>query len=307
MTEPQRHPRLPQLPHQRHHGLLHTSADYEQLRASAVALRRDGLSRRQIRDTLKVSNNDLLNRLLQGEPPPEWTERPRAKDELRARARELRLAGRTYDQIELDLGVSRSSVSLWVRDLPKPVRTRTPEEAAEISRRAWEPTLRRREAERQRVKSEASAEIGRLTDRELFLLGVGLYWAEGAKSKPHQRDESVRFINSDPDMIEVYLAWLALLGVAPDRLRFSVMIHESADARAAESFWAELVDVDAASFMKTTLKRHNPKTVRKNVGADYHGCLTVRVLQGADLYRRIEGWWYGIVCEAREPRRANRT
>jgi transposase len=304
MTQP---PRLPRLPHQRRHGLLDTSADYEQLRARAVALRRQGLSRRQIRDALKVGNNDLLNRLLKGEPPPDWTKRPRAKDELRARARELRLAGRTYDQIELELGVSKSSVSLWVRDLPKPDRTRTAEEASAISKRAWEPTLQRREAERRRVKAEASAEIGRLTDRELFLLGVGLYWAEGAKSKPHQRDESVRFINSDPDMIEVYLAWLALLGVTQDRLRFTVVIHESADVPAAERFWAELVGADAASFGKTTLKRHNPKTVRKNVGADYHGCLTVRVLQGADLYRRIEGWWYGIVCEAREPGRANRT
>jgi hypothetical protein len=30
--------------------------------------------------------------------------------------------------------------------------------------------------------------------------------------------------------------------------------------------------------------------VRKNVGEDYHGCLRIDVLRGADLYRRIEGW-----------------
>jgi hypothetical protein len=30
--------------------------------------------------------------------------------------------------------------------------------------------------------------------------------------------------------------------------------------------------------------------VRKNVGADYHGCLIIGVRQSADLYRRIEGW-----------------
>lgn len=44
-------------------------ADFEGLRKQAVALRREGLSRRQIRDRLYVDNNDILNRLLEGEPP----------------------------------------------------------------------------------------------------------------------------------------------------------------------------------------------------------------------------------------------
>lgn len=110
-------------------------ADFEGLRQQAVALRRAGLSRRQIRDRLHVDNNDILNRLLEGEPPPDWTKRPRAKDDLRARARELRLQGRTYDQIQLELGVSKSSISLWVRDLPKPERKRSTEQASAIARR----------------------------------------------------------------------------------------------------------------------------------------------------------------------------
>lgn len=275
-------------------GLRQGSATYEELRARAIALRREGLSRRQIRDLLKVGNNDLLNRLLEGEPAPEWTKRPRAKDDMRARARALRLKGWTYDQIEVELGVSRSSISLWVRDLPKPP-PRTPEQASAISKRGWELTLQKREEERQRVKTRSAQEIDQLSNRELFLIGVGLYWAEGSKSKSYRRNETVTFINSDPDMIRVYLAWLSLLNVASDRLRFSVMIHESADVKSAEGYWAGLVGCDPAAFGKTTLKRHNPRTVRKNVGADYRGCLVVRVLQGADLYRRIEGWWSGIV------------
>ncbi|WP_181786995.1 hypothetical protein [Streptomyces phytophilus] len=280
-------------------GLLTGTATFEDLRDRAVALRREGLSRRQIRDHLKVGNNDLLNRLLEGEPPPEWTKRPRAKDDLRARARELRRQGRTYDQIQLELGCSKSSISLWVRDLPKPP-PRTREEASAIARRGWEATLRRRETERQRTKDAATREIGRLTDRELFLVGVGLYWSEGTKSKPHRRDESAVFVNSDPDMITLYLAWLLLLGIEPERLRFRLMIHESADVGAAERFWAGHVGGDPSHFDRTTLKKHNPATVRKNVGEGYRGCLVVRVLQGADLYRRIEGWWYGIVVAARQ-------
>jgi len=219
-----------------------------------------------------------------------------AKTELRERARALRRAGRTYDEIVAELGVSKSSVSLWVRDLPKPP---TPPERLHRMREArWVPHRREQAIKRQQTKLAAANEIGRMTDRELFLVGVGLYWAEGAKSKPHKLREEMIFVNSDPGMIQVYLAWLSLLGVEKDRLQFRVMIHESADVEVAERFWAELVGVDLSSLDRTTLKRHNPKTSRKNVGEDYRGCLAVRVRRSADLYRRVEGWWYGIVVGA---------
>jgi len=188
-------------------------ADFETLREQAVALRREGLSRRQIRDHLHVHNNDILNRLLEGEPPPEWTKRPNAKDDLRARARELRLEGRTYDQIQVELGCSKSSISLWVRDLPKPERKRTREEASEIARRGWEPIMRRREEARQAIKRAAAEEVGAVSAR----------------------------------------------------------------------------------------------TNRKNVSDGYHGCLLIQILESADLYRRIEGAWCGIVGAVRTPRPGNRT
>ncbi|MFJ4125098.1 hypothetical protein ACIP3U_27690 [[Kitasatospora] papulosa] len=274
-------------------------ADFEGLREKAVALRREGLSRRQIRDRLHVDNNDILHRLLEGEPAPEWTKRPRARDDLRAKARELRLQGMTYDQIQVELGCSKSSISLWVRDLPKPERSRSAIEQARLAgRMRWDHELAVRDRERQQTKSTAKAEIGDLTDRELLLVGAGLYWAEGTKDKPYDRRENLTFVNSDPGMIETYLAWLALVGVTRDRIRFRVMIHRTADVAAAERYWAELVGVDASALQRTTLKKHNPRTARKNTGESYHGCLVIRVSQGAELYRRVEGWWCGIVEQA---------
>ncbi|MEU3755618.1 hypothetical protein AB0H17_23050 [Streptomyces olivoreticuli] len=220
-----------------------------------------------------------------------------AKTELQARARELRRAGRTYDEIVAELGVAKSSVSLWVRDLPKP--QKTAEQMRAMNEARWEPHRQKQAFLRRQTKIDAAYEIGRMTDRELFLLGIGLYWSEGAKSKPYALRERVVFINSDPGMIQVYLAWLALLGVQPDMLQYRVMIHESADVTAAENYWAELIGVDLTTLSRTTLKKHNPQTVRKNVGEDYRGCLVVSVRKSADLYRRIEGWWYGIVLGAR--------
>ena len=270
-------------------------ADFEGLREQAVALRRAGLSRRQIRDRLHVDNNDILNRLLQGEPPPEWTRRPNAKDELRDRARELRLQGWTYDRIQVELGCSKSSISLWVRDLPQPERRDPTEQARLAARKRWEHELAIRDEERRRTKAAAAAQIGEMSDRDLFMAGVALYWAEGSKDKPYARRENVLFVNSDAGVIQLYLAWLGLLGVARDRLTYRVMIHLTADVEGAKRYWADLVGVDPATFQKTTIKKHNPKTVRKNVGDDYRGCLVIRVSQGAELYRRIEGWWKGMV------------
>ncbi|WP_159327021.1 terminase gpP N-terminus-related DNA-binding protein [Streptomyces tendae] len=273
-------------------------ADFEGLRERAVALRREGLSRRQIRDRLQVDNNDILNRLLEGEPPPEWTKRPNAKDDVRERARELRLQGWTYDQIQVELGCSKSSISLWVRDLPKPERRAPSEQAKLAARKRWEHELAVRDVARKQTKAAARREIGELSTRDLFLTGVALYWAEGTKDKPYDRREKVIFVNSDPGVIQIYGAWLRLLGVAPDRIQYRVMIHITADVEGARRYWANLVGVDASAFQRTTIKKHNPKTVRKNVGEDYRGCLVVSVSQSADLYRQIEGWWTGLVVEA---------
>ncbi|WP_330288537.1 terminase gpP N-terminus-related DNA-binding protein [Streptomyces sp. NBC_00576] len=282
-------------------------ADFEGLRERAVALRREGLSRRQIRDRLHVDNNDILNRLLEGEPPPDWTKRPNAKDDLRHQARELRLQGWTYDRIQVELGCSKGSISSWVRDLPKPERKRTTEEASAIAKRGWETTMQKREEERQKTKQTAATAIGELSDRELFVAGVALYWAEGSKDKSYDRRERVTFVNSDPNVISLFLAWLNLLEVERELIRYHLMIHESADVEAAEKYWSDLVQVDRSTFGKTVLKRHNPKTVRKNTGADYRGCLALTVRQSSELYRRIEGWWYGIVGAATELDSKNRT
>ncbi|MGJ5827351.1 hypothetical protein [Streptomyces ossamyceticus] len=236
-----------------------------------------------------------LQALREGEPALERTRRPRAKDDLRAEARELRVRGWTYDQIQVELGCSKSSISLWVRDLPKPERRRSTDEASAIARRGWEARLQQREEERRQTKAAATHAVGELSDREVFLAGVALYWAEGAKDKPYSRRERLHFINSDPNVIGFFLRWLDTLGVERERLRFRVSIHESADVTEAEAFWAGLAGVAPSVFQKASLKKHNPRTRRRNTSQAYRGCLIIYVLGSADLYRRMEGAWYGIV------------
>ena len=99
------------------------------IKERARQLRREGMSVKQIVAELGLTSTHIVQDWVQGVPPPAWTRRPRAKDAERARARELRSQGLTYDEIAKELKVSKSSISLWTRDLPAS-RARSDEPAA---------------------------------------------------------------------------------------------------------------------------------------------------------------------------------
>lgn len=147
-----------------------------------------------------------------------------------------------------------------------------------------------RDAHRAHERAAAAREIGELSDREILIAGAMAYWCEGTKSKPQRRVERVVFINSDPALIGFFLRFLDTADIPRDDLVFRVYIHESADVEAAHRFWLDLTGAQASQFRRPVLKRHNPKTVRKNVGEGYRGCLRIDVRRSRDLYRRIEGW-----------------
>jgi hypothetical protein len=193
------------------------------LRDRIVQLRREGKSRREIKEIAGPMSNSTLDDALRGEPPPEWTRRPNAKDDLRERARELRGQGLDYEEIATALGVSKSSVSLWVRDLPIPERLSYEERrkrSAEGARRYWAAERPVREAARAATREAAAAEIGTLTDRELLITGAIAYWCEGGKSKSYTRSDRVIFINSDPRLIVFFMRFLEAAGAPRASLRF---------------------------------------------------------------------------------------
>jgi len=267
--------------------------EFPQLREQAISLRRAGKSRREIKELLAITSNQTLNEVLKGEPPQPWTWRPNAKDPLRDKARDLRKQGLNYNQIAAELGVSKSSVSLWVRDLPRPAGLSYEEcrqRSAEGVRRYWAKERPIREAQREAMRQAAAAEIGQLNERELLIAGAVAYWCEGTKNKPYRRIDRVVFVNSDAALICLFLRFLDAAGIERDRLIFQVQIHESADVDAALGFWLGITGADAVQFRRPSLKRHRPTTTRLNTGDGYHGCLRVEVRRGTGLYRKIEGW-----------------
>lgn len=63
-------------------------------------------------------SNKMPTKWLRGIPPPAWTKRARAKDHLREQAVALRIEGKSYREINEVIGVSKSSLSLWLREVP---------------------------------------------------------------------------------------------------------------------------------------------------------------------------------------------
>ena len=272
----------------------------EEMRQTAVRMRLEGHSRKEIAAALGFKTGGrTLSTWLKDIPAPEWTKRPRAKDDLRDRAIEMRLQGMSYKQIQEVLGVSKSSLSLWLRDV-----FLSDDQKEELARRMNENGRRRAEANRAlrvartaQIARQTAEQIPSVAESELFVAGVVAYRAEGSKQKAWDASCQAAFANSDPKMIVLFLRFLELLGYRKEDLTFSLAIHESGDEKRALRFWSNVIDIPVSSFMKTTFKRHNPKTVRKNTREAYHGCLTVRVRKSTDLNRRLDGWFQAIVSK----------
>jgi hypothetical protein len=166
----------------------------------------------------------------------------RGKLATQQQARRLRRTGLPLAEIAASLGVAKSSVSLWVRDveftpLPRPPRGR---------RRAPNALQRRKQAEVDRLVEEGRVRVGRLSEREFLVAGVALYAGEGAKS-----DGRVRFVNSDPRMVVFFCAWLRhFYAIDESRLRVALYLHQGLDLPAAMAFWSACTGIPGSQLTK---------------------------------------------------------
>ncbi|MFC6015052.1 helix-turn-helix domain-containing protein [Plantactinospora solaniradicis] len=263
------------------------------------------LSTREIQRRLRIGK-DRLAALLRDVPPPEWTKRPNAKDELRARAIQLRGTGWSVPDIAVELGVARSTAYQWVRHLPldadpAAAARRRQEHSRRMTDARWAPHRAARDAARAETVKGTADWVKALRHRELVLVGAAIYWCEGAKAKPWRpNDCRIKFVNSDPGLILLFLRFLEALGVRRATLRFQVSIHESADVAAASGWWADLIGVSTEGFRRPSLKKHRPTTNRRNTGEGYRGCLVIEVPRSSRLYWKIEGIIRGMTDEDRD-------
>lgn len=168
----------------------------------------------------------------------------RGKVRERAAARKLRARGWTLREIADELGVAKSSVSVWVRDVEFTPRRRP---SGRRSRNPGANKLRRRKlAEIARLKREGVERIGRLSEREFLVAGAALYAGEGSK-----RDGQIGFANSDPRMLLFFLAWLRrFFEVDESRLRMHLYLHQGLDLEGTNAYWSELTEIPVTQFLK---------------------------------------------------------
>jgi hypothetical protein len=163
----------------------------------------------------------------------------RGKVKEQEQARALRARNRTLADIAQILGVSKSSVSLWVRDVPftPTLRLRGPHRRPHP---AHEAKLRQIEE----LNRAGRERIGTLSDEEFLVAGLALYAGEGAKG-----DGTVQFANTDPAMIRFFCAWLReFFDADASRLRVRVYLHQGLDLEGAEAFWSKLTGVPREQF-----------------------------------------------------------
>jgi hypothetical protein len=213
----------------------------------------------------------------------------RGKLAEREQARRLRATGLPMAEIAARLGVSRSSVSLWVRDVPfEPHRRGT-----RGRRRAPNVLQRRKQAEVDRLLAEGRDRLGRLSEREFLVAGVALYAGEGSK-----RDGSVSLANSDPRMVAFFCLWLRqFFQIDESRLRVRLYLHEGLDLAASTAFWSEATGIPESQFGKPYRAAADP-SIRH--AKHVHGCVSIGYSCSA-THRSIMGLVGALLGDAAIP------
>jgi hypothetical protein len=182
-----------------------------------------------------------------------------------ARARELRAQAWTLNEIAAELGVSKSSVSIWVRDVDFTPRPRNRGHPAG----PHHPMRLKKEAEIARCKHDAEVWLGAITQRELTMFALGLYAGEGSKS-----GHEVSMANTNAVYLKVFVTWLRrTFDIDESRVRAVLYLHAGLDLDAASRYWSEVLDIPLRQFSKPYRAVPDPSMRRAK---HEFGCATAR-------------------------------
>lgn len=187
---------------------------------------------------------------------------------MKAAERELARAlrrehGLSIKAIARRVGVSVSSVSLWVRDVPL-----TP--AQEAALEAGNPIRANQRAgalsnsARRRAERRAAQEHGRALARTRdpdFIAGCMLYWAEGAKSR-----NVVGLTNSDADLLCCFTQFMRAGYDVPDhKFAFSVncFLGNGHTLPQIEAWWLARLALPATCVRKAVINQASSASKRK--------------------------------------------
>lgn len=207
---------------------------------------------------------------------------PKTKRRL---AIKLRKRGLSYREINLKTGISKSSLSLWLKSVPlKPeYRKRLYTKQIEILARGPRSQKERRAREIEKIIEKATGEIGVPISEDAYkLFGVALYWAEGSKGKGFE------ITNSDPYLILFMVHWLkTIFHIEPAVLKPRLNIYSQQDDLKLKTFWSDLTEIPIANFGKSFIKPSGKGYKKNNL---YYGTIKIYVPKAIDLMHVVYGW-----------------
>ncbi len=223
-----------------------------------------------------------------------------SKTQEKELAIQLRKQGKSYSEIRRSIPVAKSTLSIWFREvhLSKRQEQKITTKRIEAQKRGAEARRTQRIRHSLEIKKSATQDIKNISERELFLIGVTLYWAEGAKEKEYRPSAITAFSNSDPNMIALFRKWLIKsLKIDEKNLIYELYIHKTADRKTIAEFWKNALDIEIKEIRVYFKKAINNSTNRHNKGEKYFGTLRIKVKRSIDLTRKIDGWIEAIVLK----------
>lgn len=220
-------------------------------------------------------------------------------------ALKLRLLGNSYSEINSRLGIPKSTLSGWFS------KTQLSELAKEkiyknTQFKSIEGLLKRNRLQthlsQQRAlntRKIARSQIGKLSTRELQLIGSTLYWAEGYKRPVFKNGKvktyhAVTLTNSDPLLIKVYLRFLRdTCKIKEEKISAQVRIYEHHNREELLNFWHGITNIPIKQFESFYYGVSKSSLNKKPFNTLPHGTIRISV-NNTELYHRIMGWIEGL-------------
>ena len=210
---------------------------------------------------------------------------------IKKEAFELRKNGYSYSMISKKIGLSKSTLSCWLKEIKfqpnKIVIKRIGEAKMKSARKKQEI----RQADIKQMGAIARKEVAELNNRDLFMLGLGLYLGEGSKL-----NEYTRIVNSDPNIIKLAIRWFKEICKLKNQ-NFTPAIHLYPDTNHKKSltYWSKITGLPKKQFGKTQIDQRTNKLEKKK-GKLINGTLHLYIKScgdhklGRSLHRKIIGW-----------------
>lgn len=192
----------------------------------------------------------------------------------KSKALQLRKLGYSYSQIRTKLNVSKSTLSNWLDKYPlSSERIRELRDRSPIRIEKYRNTMKKkREVKNELIYNKIAQDIGNISDRELFIAGFFLYWAEGGKTNR----STITLTNTDPIMIITYIRWLAFLKIPREKIRVKLHLYKDMNPAKEIIFWSKTLSLEKSQFQKSWIKdsKMSGLTYKNNFG---HGTCNIIV------------------------------